>query len=127
MSLRTPLSRVLGSGSAREGTDHWWNQRVTAVALLLLGLSFIVSLAAVEDFSEPGMRAWAGAPTNAIILILLCISGAWHSLLGVQVVIEDYIHGAAMKVALLLANKFVHILFAVAGILAVLSIVLGGS
>lgn len=127
MSLRSPLSRVLGSGSAKEGTDHWWMQRVTAVALLILGAWFLISLAGLESYSRGDLYRWIGAPMNAVMLLLASITLAWHSLLGVQVIVEDYIHGPALKILALLSNKFVHVFLCVAAVLAVLKVALGGS
>ena len=126
MSLRSPLSRVLGSGSAKEGTDHWWHQRLTAVALLILGVSFLVSFAGIEDFSQATVAAWVARPSNAILLLLLSVTLAWHSSLGVQVVIEDYIHRPGLKVISLIFNKFIHAVLAVAAVLAVLNVLFGG-
>lgn len=123
MSLRSPLGRVLGAGSAKEGTDHWWMQRLTAVALVALGVWFLVSLLTMSDFKQPTMRAWIGDPWNSVLLLLLGITLAYHSSLGVQVVIEDYVHGW-VKVASLLLQKFAHAIAAAAGIFAVLKIAL---
>ena len=127
MSLRSPLSRVLGSGSAREGTEHWWQQRVTAVALLILGLWFAFSIAVLDDFGHSAIAAWAGSPFNAIMLLLLGFTLAWHSMLGVQVVIEDYVHGPALKVFSIVLSKFVHVFLAIAAAFAVLKVFLGGA
>ena len=127
MSLRSPLSQVLGSGSAKEGTDHWWSQRVTAVALLILGLWFLVSFAGLESYVRADLQDWIGSPGNAVMLLIASVVLAWHSLLGVQIIIEDYVHGAALKVIALLANKFFHVVLAAAAVLAVLKIALGGT
>lgn len=125
MSLRSPLSQVLGSGSAKEGTDHWWMQRLTAIALLLLGLWFLLSLAGLNGYSHAALRAWAGDPLNAVLLLLLCLSLAWHSMLGIQIVVEDYVHGSALKLVSLILNKFIHVIVAVAAVLAILKVSLG--
>ena len=127
MSLRSPLSRVLGSGSAREGTDHWWQQRVSAVGLVLLGAWFLVSFAGLTDYRQETLQAWVGAPLNALLLLLTVIALARHSSLGVQVIIEDYIHGTGPKVTALLLNKFIHAFLALGAALAILKIALGGS
>lgn len=127
MSLRSPLSRVLGSGSAKEGTDHWWLQRVTAVALIVLGLWFLFSLANVQDYSRDGLRNWIGDPLNAVLLLLTSITVAWHSLLGVQVIVEDYVHSSGLKIVALLANKFIHGFLAAVAVLAILKLALGDS
>jgi succinate dehydrogenase / fumarate reductase membrane anchor subunit len=127
VSLRSPLGKVLGSGSAKEGTDHWWQQRVTALALLVLGLWALLSFALLDDFAFATVHSWAASPFNSVMLLLLGVTLAWHSALGVQVVIEDYVHGAFVKVISLIFNKFIHIFLGIAGILAVLKIGLGGS
>ena len=127
MSLRSPLSRVLGYGSAKEGTDHWWMQRVTAVALVLLGGWFLVSFAGLQGYSLGEVTAWVRRPMNAIVLLLGSVTLAYHSLLGIQVVIEDYVHGPALKVFSLILNKFAHAFLALAAVLAVLNVALGGS
>jgi len=127
MSLRSPLSGVLGSGSAKEGTEHWWMQRVTAVALLILGLWFLVSIARLGGYAHEELLGWAGDPFNAVMLLLAGVTLAWHSALGIQVIIEDYVHGPALKVVSLLANNFVHVFLAIAAVLAILKIALGGA
>ena len=116
---------MLGSGSAKSGTDHWWAQRVTAVALLLLGGWFIVSLLLLDGFSHASVAAWASRPFNGVMLLLLSVTLAWHSALGVQVVLEDYVHGPFVKVASLLVNRFAHAFLAIAAVVAVLRLVLG--
>ena len=125
MSLRSPLGRVLGRGSAKEGTDHWWMQRVTSVALGALGIWFLLALIALPDFAQDTVATWIGQPWNALFLLLLGLSVAYHSALGVQVVIEDYVHGAFLKVVSLLLNKFAHIVVAAAMSFAVLKIAFG--
>ena len=127
MSLRSPLSRVLGSGSAKEGTEHWWMQRVTAIALLILGIWFLFSFAGIDSYSEAELHAWVANPYNAIMLLLASITMAWHSMLGVQIVIEDYVHGPGLKVVSIILCKFVHVLLGLAAVLAILKIFLGGS
>ncbi len=127
MSLRTPLSRVLGAGSAKEGTDHWWLQRVTAVALAILGTWFLLAMLDLDMVNRAALHGWIAAPFNAVMLILLTLTLAWHSALGVQVVIEDYVHGAALKLMSLIANKFIHVALGVAAVLAVLRISLGAT
>jgi len=125
MSLRTPLGRVLGLGAAGDGPGHWWQQRVTAVALALLGLWFVFSIAGLEAGDAAGVAAWIGRPFNAALLLVLVLTAAWHSLLGTRVIVEDYVHGAA-KVVILVGLQFVHAVAAVVGLLAVLRIAIGG-
>ncbi len=127
MNLRSPLGRVLGSGSANEGTEHWWAQRVSAVALLILGLWFLISLLQLDNFAHATVSAWLGHPFSGVMMLLLCLTIAWHSYLGVQVVLEDYVHGPLIKVVSLLISRFMHAFFAIAAILAILKVSLGGS
>lgn len=127
MSLRSPLGQVLGSGSARDGTEHWWAQRVTAVALLILGSWFLISIMRLDDFTHSAMLDWAGRPLNSVMLLLLSLTLAWHSALGVQVVLEDYVHGAFIKVVSLLLNRFAHAFLAIAAVVAILKISLGST
>ena len=124
MSLRSPVGRVLGHGSAKEGTDHWWMQRVTAIALAILGVWFLLAMIAMPDYSQATVRAFMAAPWNALMLVLLGVALCYHSSLGVQVVIEDYVHGP-LKVVSLLLNRFAHILVGVAATFAVLKIAFG--
>ena len=124
MSLQSPLNSVLGLGSAKEGTGHWWMQRMTAVALIPLTIWFALALLALPVASHADVAAWIAAPVNSILLILLVISLVYHSSLGLQVVIEDYVHGAT-KVATLIVVQLGHVALAVAGIYAVVIVSLG--
>ena len=125
MSLRTPLGRVLGRGSAKAGTEHWWSQRLTAVALILLGVWFLLSLLRLPDFSYDAAHDWLASPLNSVLMILLTSTLAWHSSLGVQVVIDDYVHRPFTRVALLILVKFVHVLLAAGALVAVLTVAFG--
>jgi succinate dehydrogenase / fumarate reductase membrane anchor subunit len=115
------LSRVLGRGSAHEGAHHWRVQRVTALALMLLVPWFLISLAALPDLSWPAVSGWMSGLGPAVLLLLLVLAACWHSQLGVQVVIEDYVRGAPRMIALLVCT-FLHWLLAALGILAVLRV-----
>lgn len=125
MSLRSPLGRVLGLGSAKDGTGHWWGQRVSAAALLLLGLWFAVSIATRGALDHEAAVAFIGKPINAVLLVLLSVTMAYHSFLGLQVVIEDYVHSAGLKIAALVAVRFVHLFLAVAAVFAIFKIGFG--
>ena len=125
MSLRSPLGRVLGLGTAKDGTSHWWGQRVSGVAMALLGLWFAVSLACMPGFAYADAVAFIGQPLNAVLLTLLVVTMAYHSWLGVQVVIEDYVHGHGLKVASLIISRFAHVFLAVAAVFAILKLGIG--
>ena len=124
MSLRSPLGRVLGFGAAKEGVGHWWVQRVTAVGLIPLTLWFVIALLGKPLQSFEAIRGWLAQPWVAVLTILLITTLAWHSKLGVEVVIEDYVHGKGSKTTLLLLSTFVHSAAAVAGVFAVLILAL---
>jgi succinate dehydrogenase / fumarate reductase membrane anchor subunit len=127
MSLRSPMSRVLGLGSAKSGAHHWWSQRVSSVALLILTLWFVASLLRFPNFSLELVTDWIGQPFNAVMLSLLVGTAAYHSQLGVQVVVEDYVHGKAAKVVTLLLLNFIHFALAALGIFSVLRIAFGAA
>jgi succinate dehydrogenase / fumarate reductase membrane anchor subunit len=124
MSLRSPLGRARGLGSAKDGVHHFWVQRVSAVALVPLTLWFIFSVARLAggDFVE--VRHWISAPSVAIVLVLFLATALYHSALGVQVVVEDYVSHEGLKIGVNLLQKFVHAAVAVASIFAVLKLAL---
>ena len=124
MSLRTPLGRVLGLGSAKAGFHHWWAQRLTATALAPLGLWFVFSVIGLPSTDYWAVAAWVGEPLHAILLLLFLLTLLYHSSLGVQVVIEDYVHGAP-KVVSLVVVKFLHVALAVACAWAVVTLSVG--
>lgn len=125
MSLRSPLARARGLGAARNGTHHWWVQRLTAIALLPLLLWFAVSLASLATADHAAASAWLGRPINAILMLALIIALFHHVQLGLQVVIEDYIHGHARKFMVLIAVKYGTVLLAIAAALAVFKVAVG--
>ncbi|MDA8347514.1 MAG: succinate dehydrogenase, hydrophobic membrane anchor protein [Pseudomonadota bacterium] len=127
MSLRSPLGQVLGRGAAKDGVHHWWVQRLTAVALVPLALWFVVSLLALPGLSYPAVSAWMGQAWTAVLLILFVLSAAWHSQLGVRVVVEDYVHGRGMRTVALALVTYLHVLAAAAGVFAVIKVALGGA
>jgi succinate dehydrogenase / fumarate reductase membrane anchor subunit len=126
MTMRSPLGRVRGLGSAKEGVAHWWQQRLTAVALVPLLLWFVVSVIANVGADYLSMRAWLGTPGNATLLILLIIAVFHHAQLGVQVVIEDYVHDAVLKPVGIIATKLLAVALATYGIVSVLFVAIGG-
>lgn len=125
MSLRSPLGRVLGLGSAKDGTAHWWGQRVSGLALAILGLWFVIALAGMPGFAYADAVEFIHELPNPVLLTLLTVTMAYHSYLGVQVVIEDYIHGHGLKIACLVASRFAHVLLAVVGLFAILRLGIG--
>ena len=125
MSLRSPISRVTGLGTAKDGASHWWSQRVTSVALLLLGLWFVATLVRMPTFSYEFVVTWIAMPLNAVLLLLLIATLVYHSLLGVQVVVEDYVHHHGLKIATMLLLTFAHVAVAALAIFAVLRIAFG--
>lgn len=130
MSRGTPLGRVLGLGSAKEGVRHWWAQRTSALALIFLGLWFaasIVALASDGGLGHASVVAWMAAPWNTVLLLVLLATACYHSALGVQVVIEDYVHAPALKIGSLVASRFAHALVAVAGAWAIVRVAFGGA
>ncbi|HKW55467.1 MAG TPA: succinate dehydrogenase, hydrophobic membrane anchor protein [Stellaceae bacterium] len=123
--LRSPLGRAIGLGSAKEGVDHWWAQRVSAVALIVLGLWFVASLAALAGADRATVVAWLHGPLAAILTILTLAAVFYHSALGLQVVIEDYVHAEGVKIPAIVLVRLICLALAVAGIFAVLRIAFG--
>ena len=119
--MRSPLARVIGLGSAKEGVGHWWAERVSAVALVPLTLWFIASIIAHTGSDYATFIAWLRTPLAVVLMILLLIALFHHTALGLQVVIEDYIHSGT-KFAAVIAVRLGCLTLAVAGILATLRI-----
>ena len=122
--MRSPLGRALGLGSAKKGVEHWWVQRVTAVALVPLTLWFVVSLLQLTGGDLASAQHWLGRPIPAILMVLLLIATFYHAALGLEVVIEDYVHAELAKLGLVLIVRFAAVALAVAGIFAVLRLAL---
>ena len=125
MSLSSPLRRVLGWGPARSGVHHWWMQRLTSLALVPLTIWFVVSLWSLPGFDHLTVLAWLAQIPTALFMILLVLCAAWHSNLGLQVIIEDYVHRPGARTLLLVLSRFLHVLAAAAAVLAVLKVALG--
>ncbi|MDH5276419.1 MAG: succinate dehydrogenase, hydrophobic membrane anchor protein [Gammaproteobacteria bacterium] len=119
MSLRSPLRRVLGLGASGTGTEHWLAQRLSAVALVPLTLWFVISLLTLPTLDFYIVNAWAAAPLHSILLALLVVALVYHSHLGAQMVAEDYVQMAGLRVAVLILLRLLHVALGVAGILAV--------
>ena len=126
MNMRTPLKNARRLGSAKEGADHFWMQRVTAVANLLLGLFLVGLLASLAGADYDTVRATLASPLNALLLMLLIVSSMIHMRLGMQVIIEDYVTGEGSKLALLLLNNFFAILVGAASVWALLKLSFAG-
>ncbi|HWW30398.1 MAG TPA: succinate dehydrogenase, hydrophobic membrane anchor protein [Steroidobacteraceae bacterium] len=127
MSLRSPLGRVLGMGSAKDGTAHWWAQRVSAVALVPLTLWFVFSLLTLPALDYDTVRIWLSVPISGFLAVLLVAVLTYHSYLGTIVIVEDYVTTVGMKVLTLLVLRFLYVLCGGAGIFAVLRVVFGFS
>ena len=125
MSLRSPLARARGLGSAKSGVEHWWAQRLTAAALVPLAVWFVIALLAHVGGGHEAAVAWIGHPVTAVLLVLLVVATFHHAQLGLQVVIEDYVHTEWLKVGAIAALKGVAVVLALIGIFSVLKIAFG--
>jgi len=123
--MKSPLNQVLGLGSAKEGVSHWWRQRLTAVALIPLGLWLAIALVRVDLASRAALVAWIGEPLPAVLLLLTVGCLLYHSWLGIGVVIEDYVGGKGAKLVSLLASSFAHAFAAAACLFSILRIAFG--
>ncbi len=126
-SFRSDLGRVRGLGAAKEGVAHWWAQRVTALALIPLVVWFVASIVSLAGASHAAVVDWIASPVPAIFLVLLVVAVFHHAQLGLQVVIEDYVHGKGAKIALLLFVKGAAIVLGLTCVFAVLRIYSWGS
>lgn len=127
MSLQSPLGRVLGKGSAKSGFHHWWVERVSGAALVPLGLWFAFAVAALPDHSYATVRQFIAEPCHAVLLVLLAVTSTYHGRMGLQVVVDDYIHGKGVKLFTTVLLDFIHAVLGVAMVLAVVRLSLGGA
>ena len=126
MNRGARIGDVLGQGSAREGVHHWWQLRTTSAALAVLGAWFVIAVLTLPDLGYASVAAWVARPLSAVLLLLFVAVSAWHSALGLQVVIEDYVRGKGARVLVLVLSRFVHVLAGVAAVFAVLKVAIGG-
>ena len=124
--LRSPLGRAIGLGSAKEGVEHWWAQRMTSVALVPLSVWFVASLVAHLGVDYPAALAWLQSPLTAVAMALLVVATFAHMALGIQVVIEDYVHHEGAKIASLIAVRLAAWALGAAALFAVLRVAFGG-
>ena len=121
-SMRTPLSRVRSLGASHSGTSDFWRQRLTAVAMTLLILPVIVVVLMLLGRNQAGAAQILRSPLVALIMLLFIIASAWHMKIGMQVVIEDYVHNEKLKLASIMANNFFSFAVALASIYAILKL-----
>jgi succinate dehydrogenase / fumarate reductase membrane anchor subunit len=121
-SMRTPLARVRALGASHSGTSDFWRQRITAVAMVLLMVPVIVVVMMLLGRNHAGAAQILGSPLVAIIMLLFIVASAWHMKIGMQVVIEDYVHHETVKLVAIMANNFFSIAVALASIYAILKL-----
>lgn len=126
MSLRSPLSKAVGLGSAKHGFSHWWWQRLTAIALIPMVLWFLYSITCLVGADYAEVVVWLSSPINATIMLLFMLTALYHGQTGLQVVIEDYVHTKWLNLSLLIAIKFSAVALGMLAVISVLKVVLGG-
>ncbi len=125
MDMSTPLSKVTGLGSAKEGTSHFWRQRLTAVANVPLIMFFVILVISLQGADYQTIKSTLANPFISIFMILMILSGVYHMKLGMQVIIEDYVHGEFLKVVTLIGNTFFCSVIGLAAIFAIFKISFG--
>ena len=126
MELRSTIGRVRGLGSAKEGVHHWWAQRMTAVALVPLGLWFVAGVISLIGVDHAAAVRWFKSPVNATLMVLVIVATFYHAALGLQVVLEDYVHHEGRKIASIVAVKGLAALLGLLAVIAVLKLAFGG-
>ncbi len=126
MNLEHPLARVIGKGSAKAGVEHWWLQRLTAIALAPLTIWVVVLLLKTQSVNYATVRELVASPLNAALLACWVVAVLWHAQLGLQVVIEDYIHNPWMEFTAHVAVKLASLLGVAVSVIAILKVVTGG-
>ena len=126
-TLRSPLGRVVGLGSAKEGVQHWWWQRLTSVALVPLAIWFTISILSLPSLDHVTVISWMAQSWTALLLIVFVLAATYHSQLGVRVVVEDYVHHSGARMLTLVILTFAHGLLAIAGVFAILKVAFGGA
>jgi succinate dehydrogenase / fumarate reductase membrane anchor subunit len=125
-AMRSPLGRAIGLGSAKEGVDHWWAERITAIALVPLTLWFVIAVIELAGADRAAFVEWVRHPVPAVLLVLLLIATFYHNALGLQVVIEDYVGNEALRFGLIIIMKLASVVLTVLGIFAVLKLSFAG-
>ncbi|MBF2761263.1 MAG: succinate dehydrogenase, hydrophobic membrane anchor protein [Ectothiorhodospiraceae bacterium AqS1] len=123
--FRSSLSRARGLGSARSGTSHWWSQRISAIALIPLGLWLCLSLVTVAAYDHPQMVEWIRSPFNGVALVLVIVALFYHASLGLQVIAEDYLSAEWLKIGAIIVIRLSLIALSVIAVFSVLRIALG--
>jgi succinate dehydrogenase / fumarate reductase membrane anchor subunit len=121
-TMRTPLGRVRGLGAARSGTEHFWRQRLTAVANIPLTIAFIFIVIGLLGRNHAAVVQIIGSPLVAVVMLLFILSVTMHMRIGMQVIIEDYVHDEGIKLVLIMANTFFAVAVALASAFAILTL-----
>jgi len=124
--MRSPLGRAIGLGSAKEGVNHWWAERIGGLALVPLTVWFVISVIALAGADRAAFAAWVRQPVSAVLLILTLVATFHHNALGLQVVIEDYVENEALRFGLIIVMKLASVLLAALGVFAVLKLAFAG-